>query len=140
MVLSHALPLAILVAICGPFLSAGMAGAKDRAPVCPAALFTFEERGSGVKDFGGKVSDLLFAKLAAEPSLYLVDRVEIAKTLAEQSMNVAGVVDPDSAVKIGHLTGAQLLVTNARRGPGRTAITGEIRSLALTRATSRRCR
>ena len=40
---------------------------QDKAPdVYPAALFPFEERGAGVKDFGPKVTDILFAKLAAD--------------------------------------------------------------------------
>lgn len=113
MVFSRIVTLAMVVAVSSPFVSAGQAIAKERATVYPAALFTFEERGSGVKDYGGKVSDLLFAKLAAESSLYLVDRVEIAKTLTEQSLNVSGAVNPDAAVKVGHLTGAQLLVTGS---------------------------
>lgn len=101
----------VLVALCS--LTPGDLAAKDRDVVYPAALFTFEERGSGVKELGGKVSDLLFAKLAAEPAVYLVDRVELQKTLAEQSLNVSGAVSSDQAVKIGNLTGAQLLITGS---------------------------
>jgi serine/threonine protein kinase len=94
-------------------LSTATAAPKQRREVFPAALFTFDERGQGVKEFGHKISDLLFARLAAEPSLYLVDRVELQKTLAEQSLNVSGAVDPDKAVEVGRLTGAQLLVTGS---------------------------
>ena len=88
--------------------------AKEKAStVYPAAILAFDERGSSVKDFGTKVSDLLFARLAANPTIYLVDRVDMQKTLAEQSLNVSGVVDPAQAVQVGRLTGAQLLVTGS---------------------------
>ena len=42
------------------------------------AIFAFEERGAGVKDYGAKVSDA-FAKLATNPDLYLVDRQDLKK-------------------------------------------------------------
>jgi hypothetical protein len=50
----------------------------DKAKVVhPVALLTFEERGTGAKDLGPKVVDLLFAKLAAKPDFYLVDRTDL---------------------------------------------------------------
>ena len=81
--------------------------AKEKAStVYPAAILAFDERGSSVKDFGTKVSDLLFARLVANPAIYLVDRVDMQKTLTEQSLNVSGAVDPAQAVQVGQLTGA----------------------------------
>lgn len=87
---------------------------KDKAAtVYPLALFVFEERGSGVKDYGAKVTDILFAKLAAKPELYLVDRTDLKKTLDEQALNISGAVKADEAAKIGQLTGAKLIVTGS---------------------------
>src|SRR3954452_22419683 len=86
--------------------------AKD-ATVFPTAIFTFEERGAGVKEFGPKVTDILFAKLVAKPELMLVDRVEMKKTLDEQAINISGAVKADEAAKVGQLTGAKLLVTGS---------------------------
>lgn len=104
-----ALPAALLVA-----LIAGPTYAKDKvAVVYPAALLNFDERGSSVKDFGAKVADLLFAKLAADPSIFLVDRTDLQKTLAEQSLNISGAVNPAQAAHVGQITGAQLLVTGS---------------------------
>jgi TolB-like protein len=99
-----------LALVCVVSSPADRAWAKD---VYPAALFTFEERGSSVKELGVKVSDLLFARLAAGPSLYLVDRVELQKTLAEQSLSATGAVEADKVVEVGRLTGAKLLVTGS---------------------------
>ena len=81
--------------------------------VYPTAIFAFEERGAGVKDYGAKVSDILFAKLVTNPDLYLVDRQDLRKTLDEHELNMSGMVSPDQAVKVGKLTGAKILVTGS---------------------------
>ena len=94
-------------------LSAGPAVAQKKDTVYPLALFVFEERGGGVKDFGAKVTDLLFAKLAAKPDLYLVDRTDMKKILDEQALNISGAVKADEAAKVGQLTGAKLIVTGS---------------------------
>jgi TolB-like protein len=89
--------------------------AKDEKekPVLPVALLAFEERGSGAKDLGAKVGDLLFAKLVAKPEFFLVDRADLKKILDEQSLSLTGSVKADEAVKVGQLTGAKLLVTGS---------------------------
>jgi serine/threonine protein kinase/TolB-like protein len=81
--------------------------------VVAAALFPFEERGAGVKDMGARITDLLFAKLAARPELLLVDRADLNKTLAEQELNLSGAVQPDQATRVGQLTGAKLLISGS---------------------------
>ncbi|MCG2661071.1 MAG: CsgG/HfaB family protein [Kiritimatiellae bacterium] len=81
--------------------------------VYPTAIFAFQERGSGVKDYGAKAADILFASLAANPALFLVDRADMHKTLQEHELNLSGIVTPDQAVQIGKLTGAKILVTGS---------------------------
>lgn len=83
------------------------------ADVYPTALLPFSERGSGAKDMGAKVTDLLFAKLATKPDIYLVDRGDLNSTLGEQSLNLSGAVNPGEATKVGQLTGAKLLITGS---------------------------
>lgn len=102
-----------LIAIVAIVAFAAPTLAEDKRTVYPAALLSFDERGAGVKDYGAKVSDLLFAKLVADPSMYLVDRVDLQKTLAEQSLGLTGAVNPEQAAQVGQLTGAQLLVTGS---------------------------
>lgn len=87
--------------------------APAQADVYPTALLPFAERGSGAKDMGAKVTDLLFAKLATKPDIYLVDRGELNSTLGEQSLNLSGAVNPGEATRVGQLTGAKLLVTGS---------------------------
>lgn len=81
--------------------------------VYPVAILPFEERGANVKDFGVQVTEVLFAQLIANPKLQLVDRAEMEKTLAEQSLSLTGAVKADEAVKVGQLTGAKLLISGS---------------------------
>src|SRR5436190_23544929 len=76
---------------------------KDKVPaVYPAAVFAFEERGPAVKDYGAKVADILFARLAVKPELYLVDRADLKKIMAELELNLSGTVKASEATKVGH--------------------------------------
>lgn len=81
--------------------------------VYPTAILAFQERGSGVKDYGAKMADIIFASLAANPDLFLVDRADLQKTLQEHELNLSGVVSPDKAVQIGKLVGAKILITGS---------------------------
>ena len=79
----------------------------------PIAILPFRERGREVKDLGGQVADLMFSRLAVDPTLYLVDREEIDKSFAEAELTLSGIVKPDEVITVGHLTGARLLVTGS---------------------------
>lgn len=79
----------------------------------PVAMFPFEERGIAVKDFGTKIVDLLYARLAVKPEIYLVDRADIKKILSELELNISGVVKASEANKIGQLSGAKLLISGS---------------------------
>jgi TolB-like protein len=88
--------------------------AEDKAPaVHPLAIFPFQERGPEVKGLGAKVSDILFAELVANPDLLLVDREDLKKTTDEQELSLSGLTNPAEANRVGHLTGAKILVTGS---------------------------
>ncbi len=88
---------------------------KDKPrTLAPMAILPFQDRGAkDMKMTGSKVTDLLFAELVANPDLYLVDREELSKVLAEHELNLSGATNPDQAVQVGQLTGAKLLVTGS---------------------------
>jgi hypothetical protein len=86
--------------------------AKEPA-VYPLALFPFAERGKEAKDLGPKVTDLLFAHLASDADLLLVDREDLKKVLDELELNQSGLVDTAKSARVGHLTGAKILVTGS---------------------------
>ncbi|NOY41294.1 MAG: curli assembly protein CsgG [Planctomycetes bacterium] len=79
----------------------------------PIAILPFRERGKEVEEMGGQVADLMFAKLVVDPSLFLVDREDLDKTLGEAELNLSGIVNPNEAITIGRLTGAKLIVTGS---------------------------
>lgn len=90
------------------------AAAPAAAPaVYPAAIFPFEEKGAGVRDYGSKISDILFANLVANPDLFLVDRQDMKKLMDEHELNLSGMVSPDQAIKVGKLTGAKIIITGS---------------------------
>ncbi|MBI1248000.1 curli assembly protein CsgG [bacterium] len=89
------------------------AQAQDGDTVYPTAIFAFQERGADVKGMGAQVSDLIFANLVIDPSMYLVDREDMKKILQEQELSVSGLVNPNEAVQVGQLTGARLIVSGS---------------------------
>jgi len=79
----------------------------------PIAILPFHERGGEVKGLGAQVSDLIFANLVKEPTLWLVDREDFSRSLAEQELSLSGMIEPSEATKIGRMTGARILVTGS---------------------------
>lgn len=89
---------------------AGVASAANQ-DILTVAIFDFESKDEGIRDLGPKVSTLLNANLSAEPQIITVERAELEKVLGEQELGLSGTVSPDTAAKVGHLTGAKVLVT-----------------------------
>lgn len=79
--------------------------------ILTVAVFDFESKDEAVRDLGPKVATLLNAGLSAEPQLITVERTELEKLLGEQELGLAGTRSSDTAAKVGHLTGAKVLVT-----------------------------
>jgi len=98
-----------LVISAGLLLSAIPGRAGDSPP--SVAIFDFESKEEAIKDLGPKVATLLNARLSADPNLILVERAELDKALGEQELGLSGTVSTETAAKIGHLTGAKVLIT-----------------------------
>jgi hypothetical protein len=58
-----------------------------------------------------KLTLLLSVHLSAHAELQMVERAEIDKLLGEQELTLSGTIDGATAAKIGHITGAQILVS-----------------------------
>jgi len=89
--------------------AAGTYGAEK--PPLTVAVFDFESKDEPVRDLGPKLATLVGAILSAEPQIITVDRAELEKVLGEQELGLSGTVSADTAAKVGHLTGAKVLVT-----------------------------
>ena len=75
------------------------------------AVLNFETKGKNVADLGEKIADLLTVFLSQEEQMQLVERAKIKKILEELKLSATGIVDPNNAVRIGGLLGAQVLIT-----------------------------
>lgn len=91
------------------------AGAQqDTRPI--VVVFTFQNSalGSAHADFDNistAVQDLLITDMASNAKVRLVDRAKIAEIQQEQNMVKGGMVDPQTAIRVGRLMGAQYAVT-----------------------------
>ena len=92
------------------FVAGVVARAEPQQPL-PVAVFDFESKDENVSGLGAKVATLVNASLSADPNLVTVERAELEKVLGEQELGLSGTVTPDSAAKVGNLTGAKVLVT-----------------------------
>ena len=81
------------------------------ADVLTVAVFDFESKDEAIHDLGPKIATLLNAQLSADPNLITVERAELDKALGEQELGLSGTIQPETAAKVGHLTGAKVLVT-----------------------------
>jgi len=79
--------------------------------VLTVAVFNFDAKDDAVRDLGAQTAALINANLSAEPDLITVERAELEKILGEQEIGLSGTVSTDTAAKVGHLTGAKVLVT-----------------------------
>jgi hypothetical protein len=79
--------------------------------VLTVAVFDFESKDEAVRDLGAKIAALINAKLSANPEIITVERAELEKVMGEQELGLSGTVSADTAAKVGHLTGAKVLVT-----------------------------
>jgi TolB-like protein len=88
--------------------------AEDKEPqIYTMAILNFSEKGTGTENFGSQVADLLFSNLVTNDKIWLVERSELTKVLAEHELNLSGAVNPSSAIQVGQLSGAKILVTGS---------------------------
>ncbi len=96
-----------LILACALALTAGVARAETPPPI-PIAVLNFD---SSYKQLLKDVTSLVTADLSANPRFNLVERAELKKVLGEEALGASGNINPDSAARIGQLTGAKILVT-----------------------------
>ena len=85
--------------------------AATEPPALTVAVLDFQTSGEKLGKKGTEVAGLLNARLSSTPNLILVERQELEKLLGEQELGLSGTVTPESAAKVGALTGAKVLVT-----------------------------
>jgi len=102
---------AILPVLTLPALARAQA---DNRPVVVVFTFTNSSIGPAKADFDGiatGIQDLLITDLASNTKIRLVDRSRISEILQEQNLVRSGQIDPQTAVKVGKILGAQYAIT-----------------------------
>lgn len=106
-----------------------IAGAQDNRPV--VVVFTFSNSALGAQhaefdNISTAVQDLLITDMASNAKIRLVDRSHIAEIQAEQNMVKGGQIDPQTAIRLGKIMGAQYAVTGGwiADKDGKAIITG----------------
>ncbi len=91
-----------------------LADAQAGTPASPlsAAVLTFQTTGESLSGKGADAATLLNAQLSSVlPDVVLVERQELDKVFGEQELGLSGTVSPETAAKVGALTGAKVLIT-----------------------------
>jgi curli biogenesis system outer membrane secretion channel CsgG len=86
-----------------------IAGAQSKSRV---AIFALDDRVAATRnmDIGDRVADALVANLTASHAFVVVDRTDLKRLIAEQNYKFDARFDPQTAVKIGKLADANLIV------------------------------
>lgn len=76
------------------------------------AVLDFESMGT--EDYLGKaVSEIMRTALVSNPNYRIVERAQINKAIAEQKFQKSGLIDDKSAVEIGKVLGADLIIVGS---------------------------
>jgi len=84
--------------------------ASPKVMVFSVGVLPFSET-DDTKSLGASASELVGTQLGMSGNLVLIERSQLDAVLSEQGMGLTGTVDPQSAAKLGGLTGAQILIT-----------------------------
>jgi hypothetical protein len=74
------------------------------------AILDFDAKMPGDAELGKKIHELLGAALSGEPGIQLVERASMDRILQEHQLNLTGEVDAATAIRVGKLVGARLIV------------------------------
>jgi hypothetical protein len=103
--------IAAIASIAVDRVQAREAAAKD--PFYAVAVLDFESSDKGLAPLGSQIGGILTTVLSNEDHFITVERQQLDKVLSEQEFSLSGAVKPDTAAKVGQLTGARILVTGS---------------------------
>ena len=87
--------------------------AQGNKPIVAVLEFTNASIGKDARDYDGLgkgIADLLITDMASNQKVRLVDRDRIQTVLQEQNLVKSGSIDPQTAVRVGKILGAQYAV------------------------------
>lgn len=104
---------------------AAAAQVVDTRPVVAVLYFDNNSIGKDAADYAGMgkgVADLLITELAANPNVRVVERERVQALLAEQQLVRDGAIDPQTAVRLGKILGANHMITGGFMSTGRQMV------------------
>ena len=105
-----------------------MAVAQANKPIVAVLSFDNNSIGKDRADYDGLgkgIADLLITDMASNPKVRLVDRDRIQTVLQEQNLVKSGAIDPQSAVRVGKILGAQYVILGGfMNANGQMVLTG----------------
>ncbi|MBI2518000.1 MAG: curli assembly protein CsgG [Opitutae bacterium] len=75
------------------------------------AVLDLEATDGKLKERGTQLAMMISTNLSTQDGVATVERQDLAKLLGEQELGNSGMIEPATAARIGHLTGARVLVT-----------------------------
>ena len=119
-----------------------MARAQSR-PVIAVMYFDNNSFGKDRADYDGLgkgIADMLITDMAANPNIRVVERERVQALLTEQNLTKSGAVDPQTAIRLGKIIGAQYMITGGFMSDGRgnlvlTARAINVETSAITNPT-----
>jgi TolB-like protein len=102
--------------------SPAVAIAQVNTPVVAVLYFDNNSFGKDRADYEGLgkgIADLLITDMASNPALRVVERDRLQAILQEQNLVATKSVDPQTAVRLGKLLGAQYMVTGGFMSDGK---------------------
>lgn len=97
-------------------------------PVIAVMYFDNNSIGKDRADFDGigkGLADMLITDMASNPSVRVVERERIQSLMVEQNLVKSGAIDPQTAIRLGKIVGAQYMITGSflSNGQGRYILT-----------------
>jgi tetratricopeptide (TPR) repeat protein len=109
-------------------------------PAMVVAVAPFDALGAdGVRLDAGRavaqaMADLISSQLSEAPGLTLVERVRIDQVLSEQSLALSGLLDPSTAVRVGRLLKADVVIVGRIRSLAGAQFLATLRAIAVADA------
>jgi len=75
------------------------------------AVLPFTASDDSLKNYAETIPQLLSANLSGSADVVVVERTELDKVLSEHEFNLTGIVNPQTAAKLGFLTGANIIIS-----------------------------
>lgn len=91
-------------------------------PVIAVLYFDNNSIGKDRADYEGVgkgIADMLITDMASNPNVQVVERDRVQALLTEQNMTKSGAIDPQTAIKLGKIIGAQYMITGGFMSDGR---------------------